>query len=114
MKPAVDEMFEKYSKDKPHAIEVKRLAMIIFDETSKKVYEMSQIEREYLKAAAYLHDIGYFIEAKNHNKHSMEIIMKEGLLGFNDKDAKIIGCIARYHRGGLPDKNEHEIYGSLE
>ena len=114
MKPSVDEMLQKYSKDKTHANEVKRLALIIFDEASREIYEMQELEKEYLEAAALLHDIGYFIEAKSHNKHSMQMIIKEGLYGFDDRETKIIGCIARYHRGGLPDKESHEIYGSLE
>ena len=114
MKPSADEMLDKYGKDKAHANEVKRLSLIISDEVYKKITEISQIEREYLEAASLLHDIGYFIEPQSHNKHSMEMIIKEGLYGFDDREAKIIGCIARYHRGGLPDKHEHEIYGSLE
>ena len=114
MKPSVDEMLQKYSKDKTHANEVKRLALIIFDEASREIYEMQELEKEYLEAAALLHDIGYFIEAKSHNKHSMQMIIKEGLYGFDDRETKIIGCIARYHRGGLPDKESHEIYSSLE
>ncbi len=114
MKPTVDEMLQKYSKDKTHANEVKRLALLIFDEANKKILEIQELEKEYLEAAALLHDIGYFIEAKSHNKHSMQMIIKEGLYGFDDRETKIIGCIARYHRGGLPDKESHEIYGSLD
>ena len=114
MKPSSDEMLKKYSKDIAHANEVKRLALIIFDEASLKIHEMPELEKEYLEAASLLHDIGYFIEAKSHNKHSMEMIIKEGLYSFDDREAKIIGCVARYHRGGLPDKESHEIYGSLE
>ena len=90
MKPSAEEMLKKYSKDIAHANEVKRLALIIFDEASLKIHEMTELEKEYLEAASLLHDIGYFIEAK------------------------IIACVARYHRGGLPDKESHEIYGSLE
>ena len=114
MKPTVDELFNKYSKDKQHAKEVIKLSLIIFDEVCKKFFEMPQIEKEYLKSAALLHDIGYYIEAKSHNKHSMEMIIKDGLQGFDEREAKIIGCIARYHRGSLPDKHEHEIYGLLD
>ena len=114
MKPTVDEVFNKYSKDKTHAKEVTNLSLIIFDEVCKNFFEMSQTEKEYLKTSSLLHDIGYYIEAKSHNKHSMEMIIKEGLQGFDNREEKIIGCIARYHRGSLPDKHEHEIYGSLD
>ena len=114
MKFSVKEMLNKYSTDTEHAIEVERVAMLIFEEVSKKLFEMSAKEREFLKTASLLHDIGYFIEAKGHNKHSMHLIIENGLDGFTEKETKIIACIARYHRGSLPDKNEHEYYKNLE
>lgn len=114
MKFSVKEMLNKYSTDTEHAIKVERVAMLIFEEVSKKLFEMSAKEREFLKTASLLHDIGYFIEAKGHNKHSMHLIIENGLDGFTEKETKIIACIARYHRGSLPDKNEHEYYKNLE
>ena len=114
MKYSAEEMLNKYSKDNAHALEVQRIAMLIFEETSKKIFEMSEKEREFLKVAALLHDIGYSIEAKGHNKHSMHLIIENGLDGFTQEETKIIACIARYHRGSLPDKTEHEYYNTLE
>lgn len=114
MKFSVKEMLNKYSTDTEHAIEVERVAMLIFEEVSKKFFEMSAKEREFLKTASLLHDIGYSIEAKGHNKHSMHLIIENGLDGFTEKETKTIACIARYHRGSLPDKNEHEYYKNLE
>ena len=114
MKFSAEEMLNKYSTDTEHAIEVERVAMLIFEEVSKKLFEMSAKEREFLKTASLLHDIGYSIEAKGHNKHSMHLIIEKGLDGFTEKETKIIACIARYHRGSLPDKNEHEYYKNLE
>ena len=87
---------------------------MIFNEADKKIFEMGKREKEYLETAALLHDIGYFKEAKGHNKHSMHMIIENGLEGFTQQETKIIGCICRYHRGGLPDKIEHEIYNTLE
>lgn len=114
MKFSAKEILNKYSTDTEHAIEVERVAMLIFEEVSKKLFEMSAKEREFLKTASLLHDIGYSIEAKGHNKHSMHLIIENGLDGFTEKETKIIACIARYHRGSLPDKNEHEYYKNLE
>ena len=114
MKLTAEEMLNKFSKNTTHPIEVRRIALMLFEEASKKLFEMTSEEREYLKASALLHDIGYSVEAKGHNKHSMRIIVENGLDGFNLTGTKIIGCIARYHRGSLPDKNEHEIYNTLE
>ena len=88
--------------------------MIIFDETCEKIHDLSNKERRYLEAGALLHDIGYHIDSKGHNKHSMKIVMEEGIEGFGFHELMIIACICRYHRGGLPDKNEHEIYCELD
>lgn len=114
MKLSAEEMLCKYNQDKAHPNEVRRFAMMIFDEINEKFYPMSNKQRKYLEAACLLHDIGYSIEAKGHNKHSMKIIIENGLAGFDFHDCEIIGCICRYHRGSLPKKNEHEIYMDLE
>lgn len=114
MELITEEMLNKYSKNTSHPKEVRRIALMIFDEVSRKIFEMPQSEKKYLESAALLHDIGYFKEAKGHNKHSMKMIVKEGLKEFSPLETKIIACIARYHRGSLPDKEEHEIYNTLE
>ncbi len=114
MKFTAEEMLNKYSINPEHAKEVRRLAMMIFDEADEKLFSMNEKEREYLRAAALLHDIGYFVEEKGHNKHSMRLIIENGLECFDYTETKIIACIARYHRGSLPDKNEHEYYNTLE
>lgn len=114
MELITEEMLNKYSKNTSHPKEVRRIALMIFDEVSRNIFEMPQSEKKYLESAALLHDIGYFKEAKGHNKHSMKMIVKEGLKEFSPTETKIIACIARYHRGSLPDKEEHEIYNTLE
>ena len=114
MELITEEMLNKYSKNTSHPKEVRRIALMIFDEVSRKIFEMPQSEKKYLESAALLHDIGYFKEAKGHNKHSMKMIIKEGLREFSPLETKIIACIVRYHRGSLPDKEEHEIYNTLE
>lgn len=114
MKLTAEEMLNKFSKSSSHPVEVRRLAMMIFDEANEKLHEMSNKQRKYLEAAALLHDIGYYIDSKGHNKHSLKMVIENGLQGFNETDEKIIGCICRYHRGGLPDKDEHDVYNTLE
>lgn len=114
MKLSAEEMLSKYSKNTSHAVEVRRLAMMIFDEVSEKIKPMSNKHRKYLEAACLLHDVGYAIEAEGHNKHSMKMVINNGLEGFNERECEIIGCICRYHRGSLPKKEKHEIYKDLE
>ena len=114
MKLSAEELLNKYSKSTSHSVEVRRLSLLIFDETAKKIKQMPARCREYLSAAALLHDIGYHIDSKSHNKHSMKMVMEKGLAGFSEREEQIVACICRYHRGSLPDKTEHEIYNTFD
>lgn len=109
-----EELFDKYCKYKKHSEEVKRLALIIFEEVNAKIKELSDKKRKMLEVSALLHDIGYSIQEKGHNKLSQKIILEDGLQDFDPRQKMIISCICRYHRGGLPDKKEHEVYCKLD
>lgn len=84
--------------------------MMIFDEISASVFEMPDRCRKILESAALLHDIGYYVDSKGHNKHSQEMVLEHGLKGFTERETEYVACICRFHRGGLPDKEKHEIY----
>lgn len=114
MKLRAEDILSKFSNNSGHPVEVRRLCMMIFDEMSAKVIEMSNSERKMLEAAALLHDIGYYIDSKSHNKHSRDMVIKYGLDGFSERETLMIASICRYHRGNLPDKNKHELYGGFE
>lgn len=114
MKLSAEEMLEKFSKDASHPHEVRRLAMMIFDEVSEKVFEMPQSWRKILESAALLHDIGYYIDSKGHNKYSQKLVLEHGLRGFDGRETAYVACICRFHRGGLPDKEKHEIYSDCD
>lgn len=108
-----DKMLEKYCSDKEHAAEVAKYAVMIFDALNESVCKFSDREKEYLVQAAKLHDIGYFVGKKSHHKHSMKMILDEGLEGYSKEEIAIIANIARYHRGSLPDESRHECYAAL-
>ena len=114
MQLSAEEMLEKFSKDTSHPYEVRRLAMMIFDEVSEKVFEMPQSWRKILESAALLHDIGYYIDSKGHNKYSQKLVLEHGLRGFDGRKKAYAACICRFHRGGLPDKEKHEIYSDCD
>lgn len=111
---STEELFDKYCKYKKHSEEVKHIALIIFEEVNDKIKELSDKKRKMLEVSAILHDIGYSIQEKGHNKLSQKIILEEGLEDFDPRQKMIISCICRYHRGGLPDKKEHEVYCKLD
>ena len=114
MKLSAEELLKKFSNDSSHPFEVRRIAMMIFDEVCEKVFEMPEQDRKILESAAILHDIGYYVDSKSHNKHSQQMVLEHGVSGFDLRETRFISCICRYHRGGLPDKEKHEIYCELD
>ena len=105
---------DRTNYEKAHANQVLILSNKIFDFIEQNSdSEFSEDEREYLEAAALLHDIGYYISHTSHHKHSYYLIRNSEMLGFNDKEIEIIANVARYHRKSLP-KSKHEAYSKLD
>lgn len=106
----VVDLLAKYKAHAKHAKQVQKLALLLFDKTKELgLHNMSDRKREKLAMAALLHDIGYFVGAKGHNKNSADLIMQENFDGMDNDDKAMIAAIARYHRGSLPNKR-HALY----
>ena len=87
---------ERYYYDKKHAVQVERLALLIF-EAVKKAHGLTNQDRIMLRAACGLHDIGKYICLRSHAKYSYETIMSTDILGFSDRAKEIIALTAYYH-----------------
>jgi exopolyphosphatase/guanosine-5'-triphosphate,3'-diphosphate pyrophosphatase len=91
--------------DEKHAETVTTLALELFDSAKKiGLHYMSDREKDLLKYAATLHDVGDFLSFNDHHLHSHYIISNAGLLGFDKEDIQIMANIARFHRKKLPSK----------
>lgn len=101
----------KYQFDREHALQVQRLAMLLFKKL-QSAYGFKPREKILLEVAAILHDIGTFVSASDHNKQSMQLIMSSEIMGLQKKDLNIISQIARYHRKS-PPKPSHSVYNEL-
>ena len=91
-----------------HTKHVTKLALKIFDDL-QDLHNLGSREKFTLLCAGILHDIGVHTEGpKAHHKTALKIILESPILQFDDKTRLIIGSIARYHRGALPDgKHDH-------
>jgi len=65
---------------------------------------LAEEERELLRYAAMVHDVGTFISIADHHKHSYYLISNWGLLGFDDREVEIIATVALCHRKMTPKK----------
>ncbi|UYO99371.1 HD domain-containing protein [Oceanotoga sp. DSM 15011] len=99
---------EKYHFDKIHAKNVEKYALIIFNEINN-IHKLKQRDRFLLRIASILHDIGKFINLKNHAYYSYEIIKASDLPGLNIKDIEVVSNIARLHSKNNIDINEETL-----
>ncbi|MGB7087861.1 MAG: Ppx/GppA phosphatase family protein [Phormidesmis sp.] len=106
---SVRKMARKYKADGDR---VAGFATSLFDQTQGILHHLGPLEREYLWAAATLHNSGHYIGHSAHHKHSYYLIRNGNLLGFTETEIEIIANIARYHRKSQP-KRRHDSYNNL-
>jgi exopolyphosphatase/guanosine-5'-triphosphate,3'-diphosphate pyrophosphatase len=109
---SVREFAERSHYEEPHARQVQRIALQLFDAIGDRIGS-SPGERDILADAALLHDVGYHINYHNHHKHSYHLILHADLLGLSPEEQVAIANVARYHRGNRP-KKKHRNYGPLD
>jgi CHAD domain-containing protein len=98
--------------DEAHSLHVAELSLQLFDGL-RSLHRLGEAEREMLEYAGILHDIGWKEGRKGHHKNSLEMIMGEDRLPFDERERAIIANVARYHRGVLPN-DDHKAYRSLK
>ena len=108
---SVMHLANNFKIEKEHSLHVTKLALLIFD-SIKKLHKLTGTEREYLEAAAILHEAGAFVAHSAHHRHSYYIIRNAEMLGFNENEKEIIANVARYHRKSHP-KAKHTDYSKL-
>ena len=98
--------------DEKHSEAVASLALQLFDSAKKLgLHHLGENERELLKYASILHDVGDFLSFNNHHLHSQYIICNAELLGFEPQEIQIMANIARFHRKKLPSKKAMKATG---
>jgi exopolyphosphatase/guanosine-5'-triphosphate,3'-diphosphate pyrophosphatase len=106
------EYARRYAADSGHPRQVLRLSIMLFDEL-RTLHGLGDTERQWLAAAAILHDIGWAYGQKGHHKRSLEMILSDDALPFDTRTRCIVGLIARYHRKALPAMS-HPWFADLD
>jgi exopolyphosphatase/guanosine-5'-triphosphate,3'-diphosphate pyrophosphatase len=109
---SVREFAERSHYEEPHARQVQKLALRLFDSVGARI-GLDPVDRQTLADAALLHDIGYHINYDKHHKHSYHLITHAELLGMTPAEQVLIANVARYHRGAEPKKS-HTNFGPLK
>ncbi|HEX6894422.1 MAG TPA: Ppx/GppA phosphatase family protein [Bryobacteraceae bacterium] len=97
----VEQMVRRYGSPMLHARKVAGIAHRLF-ESLQPLHRLPPGHGKLLEAAGYLHDIGHFVSATSHHKHSYYLIAHSDLPGFTDPERQIIALLCRYHRKSMP------------
>jgi exopolyphosphatase/guanosine-5'-triphosphate,3'-diphosphate pyrophosphatase len=107
-----DYLGKKFTYDAEHAGAVSRYALEIFD-AMQKFHGIGSRGRLLLNVAGILHDVGQFLNNRQHHKHSYYLIKNSQLPGINSDELDVVAAVARYHRRGLP-KSSNPEYTQLD
>ena len=101
----------KFDADIAHNDYVAYLCDRLFKDL-KNILGLNYSDHLYLTLAAYLHNIGTFVNNRSQHKHTEYIINSLSLFRLTDSEIAIIACVARYHRRSSPRKT-HYLFNSL-
>ncbi len=87
---------KRYKCDKKHIELVEKMALEIFD-ASVMVSGLTERDRLILRLAAILHEVGKFVDAKNHNNAAYSLIRYTDLIGINSTELDIVALVVRLY-----------------
>jgi len=102
----------KFGPAGPHPGHVADLSLAMFDGL-REAHGLGDTEREWLRFAALLHDVGSAIGYDGHAEHSFYVIEHGMLRGLTADEVAVIALVARYHGKRRPRKRD-EAFAALE
>jgi exopolyphosphatase/guanosine-5'-triphosphate,3'-diphosphate pyrophosphatase len=108
---AVRALGRHYGVSAPHVRKVADLAGMLF-QGLRPLHRLPLAKGRLLEAAAYLYNIGHFVNESRHHRHSMYLVANSDLPGFEDRERMVIATLCRYHRKSMPQVS-HETFQAL-
>ena len=107
----VEDMGRRYGVSLEHARKVADISNLLFT-ALQPLHGLPPGCGKLLEAAAHLHDVGHFVSAVSHHKHSCYVVSNSDMAGFTDRERILIAALCRYHRKSLPNPL-HSLYLAL-
>lgn len=104
----VETLSKRYRSETRHVQAVAELSLLVFDKMSK-IHGLGKEERNLLRGAAILHDVGKFINLRRHYYYSYRLIVSFDIIGFSDREKAIMGNIVYYHSNGIPSDGQYHF-----
>jgi exopolyphosphatase/guanosine-5'-triphosphate,3'-diphosphate pyrophosphatase len=104
----------RYNMDANHAETTVRFSMKLFEKL-RPLHSLGRREKLILEAASILSDVGNYIGAKNHNKHSYYLVQSIEIPGLDRQFVKIVSYLVLMHNGDVESWFENKYtYFPLE
>ena len=107
----VEEMGRRYGVSLDHARKVADISNLLFT-ALQPLHGLPPACGKLLEAAAFLLDVGHYVSAVSHHKHSFYVVSNSDMAGFTDRERIMIAALCRYHRKSLPSPL-HSLYQAL-
>ncbi|MCL2527968.1 MAG: HD domain-containing protein [Defluviitaleaceae bacterium] len=98
---SVQLLSQRYNGPEAHSQLVKEYAIRIFDKI-KKIHGLESRDKLLLTAAASLHEIGEYVNLRDHHEHSYALVRGSDIVGLNYMESEIVALLCRYHSGVTP------------
>lgn len=102
---------QRFCPSTTHAHHVADLAVQLFDALGPR-HRLPATDRDLLRVAALLHDIGHHIAGKGHHKHGMYLLKHIPMYGFTAPEIAVLANVVRYHSRSTP-KASHPDWVAL-
>jgi len=109
---AVRALGSRYGVSAPHVRKVADVAGMLF-QGLRPLHRLPLAKGRLLEAAAYLYNIGHFVNESRHHRHSQYLVQNSDLPGFEDRERTVIAALCRYHRKSMPQL-AHETFQALD
>lgn len=104
----VQAVSRRYGISSPHTRKVAWLAVRIFERLGS-LHGLPPSHGQLLEAAAYLYNIGHFVNESRHHKHALYLVTNTDLAGFSEWERAVIANLCRYHRKSMPQPTHLEF-----
>jgi exopolyphosphatase / guanosine-5'-triphosphate,3'-diphosphate pyrophosphatase len=102
----------KYGVDVKHARQVCRVSEQLYQDLAAD-FDLTDNCLLILQVAAWLHEIGMFVNIRSYHKHSLYLIRSSEFFGISARNLELAALVARYHRRASPQP-QHEYYSGLD
>ena len=106
------QLSRQYAMDSSYAENTASLAVQLFNQLAD-LHGMEERDQHLLEFAAWVHDIGAYVNVRERHKHTQYIIENTDIAGLSAVEKSMVAQIARYHRRSSP-KSSHEAFGHLD